>query len=125
MAKGSILADPCKVAEAIRHATEIARDKGVPCTMARVASCLGIDLSTLVDLANGRVINGDAHPDSVRLIKKASLAAQADIIDAGFSIRNWAFCIYAAKSMHDLQDRPEGTGSGNITIVINDKDVPE
>lgn len=124
MAKGSILADPCKVAEAIAQAAEIARDKGVPCTMARVASCLGIDLSTLVDLANGKVTNSDAHPDSVQLIKKASLAAQADIIDAGFSIRNWAFCIYAAKSMHNLQDRPD-TGSASVTIVINDKDVPE
>jgi hypothetical protein len=125
MAKGSsILADPAKVAAAIAQAAEIARDKGVPCTMARVASCLGIDLSTLVDLASGKVINNDAHPDSVQLIKKASLAAQADIIDAGFSIRNWAFCIYAAKSMHNLQDRPD-TGSASVSIIINDKDVPE
>jgi hypothetical protein len=92
--------------------------------MARVASCLGVDISTLSDLANGKVSNRDAHPDSVQLIKKAYLAAQADIIDAGFTAKNWAFCIYAAKSMHDLQDRPEGTGSGNITVIINDKDVP-
>jgi hypothetical protein len=125
MAKGSILADPCKVAAAIAQAAEIAERKGVPCTMARVASCLGIDLSTLSDLANGKVINSDAHPDSVRLIKKASLAAQADIIDAGFTVKNWAFCIYAAKSMHNLQDRPEGTGSGSVTIIINDKDVSD
>ena len=124
MAKGSILADPCKVAEAIRHATEIARDKGVPCTMARVASCLGVELSTLTRLARGTVVNEDAHPDSVKLVKKASLAAQADIIDAGFTVKNWAFCIYAAKSMHNLQDRPD-TGSASVTIVINDKDVTD
>ena len=124
MAKGSILADPAKVAAAIAQAVEIAERKGVPCTMARVASCLGVDLSTLVDLANGRVINRDAHPESVRLIKKASLAAQADIIDAGFTVKNWAFCIYAAKSMHNLQDRPD-TGSASVTIVINDKDVSD
>ena len=125
MAKGSILADPAKVAAAIAQAAEIARDRGVPCTMARVASCLGVELHTLTRLARGTVVNSDAHPDSVDLIKKAYLAAQADIIDAGFTAKNWAFCIYAAKSMHNLQDRPEGTGSGNVTIIINDKDVPE
>lgn len=124
MAKGSILADPAKVAAAIAQAAEIAERKGVPCTMARVASCLGVELSTLAQLAKGTVVNRDAHPDSVELIKKANLAAQADIIDAGFTSKNFAFCIYAAKSMHNLQDRPEGTG-GSVTIIINDKDVPE
>lgn len=114
----SILADPHKLAEAIADAARIAQDKGVPCTMARVAACTGIDLSTLTDLANGKVVNDDTHPDSVQLIKKASLAAQADIIDSGFSIRNWAFCIYAAKSMHNLQDKSDDGGGNNITVVL-------
>ena len=125
MAKGSILADPCKVAEAIRHATEIAERKGVPCTMARVASCLGVELHTLTRLAKGTVVNGDAHPDSVDLVKKAYLAAQADIIDAGFTVKNFAFCIYAAKSMHNLQDNPVGSNGNNVTVVINDRNIPD
>lgn len=122
----SILRDPDKVRESIAEAVEIAQSKGIPMTMARVAACTGIALSTLTDLVNGKVENKDAHPDSIELIKKAYLAAQADIIDAGFTIRNWAFCIYAAKSMHNLQDKTEDGRSvtNNIVFVGEDK-IPD
>lgn len=123
------LRDVNRLDEAIVEASRMALDKGVPLTMERLAVVIGVNRCDLSAVINGHKTSIDGNEiatDVINSLKKAVDICVADVMEHGM-IRgnNPVMPIFNLRNNHGYTNNDPQRIDSNVTVIINDKDIPD
>lgn len=122
------LRDVDTLEQALADAQNIAAAKGVPLTQERLAVTVGINRQRLSEIVNGRRTEVDGEKISREVmdtLKKAVNICIMGVMEHGMVRGNSPIMpIFALKCNHNYDDKPQ-SGATSVTVIINDKDIPD
>ena len=110
----SIIYNPAAIKKGIENAKKYSEEKGIPLTLVRVCSCVGIDRLTMLNLLNSNLaVNNETEEEkkkrekSLSLLKKAYTECNADLEDCLATGRGTIGNIFLGKNNYGYVDKVE------------------
>jgi DNA-binding XRE family transcriptional regulator len=116
------------VAMALDKASHEAEERGKVMTQVRLGYVLGLNKQTMSEILNGHTVKykgKNIATNVIELIKKSAEYCELCVSDAGFTARNPAMAIFVLKAVHGYDDKPQTGANSSVTVIINDKDIPD